>query len=179
MPYGITNYQEGTTSCVFGKMPDKPPIPGTYYYPPGSNLILPAGLFNCCGLSAMASFNRIKLTTFADKAEYLAGLYKATGKTILYAISGDQEARALWESYEHALFVEIGAERLKAFPNRTHSSSGIQLWLVDLTNAVGKYITGLGDPLTEPPKPVIAEPAVAAKKPRAPRKTKEVKDVPA
>lgn len=172
MKYAPITTVDAPQMLIYGSTAPVKPDSYGYTYPAVGNCILPSQLFNCCGLSSMSSFGKFVLRTFEDKAEYLAGLWVNTSKTILYAISGSQSRQI---GMEHALFVEIGAKLLAEFPNRTHSSSGIQLWLVDLTNAKGKYLSDKGAALKEAPPAAVVVPPVP--KPRAPRKTKEKQDV--
>lgn len=140
MPYGIVGSYPVAAAQIFGRT----------HIGYSSGLSVIANPFLCCGVTALNGFGQIRLTTFAEKAEFLSGLFGVNrGKThFVYILT---EAQAKVTQVEHALLAELGSVKVCEFNSMQHAPWNLlQVFVFDINAAIGVYISASGAPLPTP-----------------------------
>ncbi len=123
-----------------------------------------SSLFACCGLGQLSNMScgSVKLTTFEDKAAWLAGLYTGTqrgSKQLMFVATNAQLAKDA-KPYYHGLhlLIEAGAVLIDTTKNYQpgHSRSVLKTYRYSPRDNVGKFYDANGVPFTEEPKVAIA-----------------------
>lgn len=157
MDFGTQSYTYEGTTYHFGQT-SKPS--GYSYIQPGISVV--STTMSCCGLGTIAGFYQSPFTgesiygkdgalvKFQNRAKFLeafCGRWWSPGHFI-YVLEPTQLRSEL-----HQLFLEIGATKIAEFPNLTHGPAILQMFLVNVREATGKYLDDNRKALTEPPKP--------------------------
>lgn len=123
----------------------------TYPYPKVSFNITNSDL-SCCGVTTFKGFTcAFPLTEFADKAAWLAALWRvARGmRHYVYILNDNQNSI---KNYEPGALRECGAELVATMPNmQPGHGNQLYLYVVDLNVGIGKFFDSSGVPYTEPP----------------------------
>lgn len=150
MPYKILGSFPVGASQIFGKADQG--------YARGLTII--NNPFMCCGVTSMHSFGQMMMTTFAEKADFLAGLWAVSrGKThFMYILTAIQASQS---GYEHAALLEVGSVKVCEFKSLQHHPWNLlQVFVCDLNAGIGKFFDTNGVPFKAPP--TVAAPAVSA-----------------
>lgn len=170
--YGLAGYSNNVQ--LFGKLKVIAQVPGSYSPGPVYQNVVDSA-FSCCGCTSMYGMGYHKLSSFAEKADYLAGLYKFLSnglRRVIYIITDTQLHNKL---SEHFAIMESGCgKEIDTFSNPQpfhRPDNKLHVIMVDTNQGVGKYYDASGEPFKEPPngiKQVIETP------PKPPKKDKNV-----
>jgi hypothetical protein len=101
-------------------------------------------IFNCCGLVGLEGMSPSLDTE--DWPEWIAGLYRfarARGHIMYCLTSGQERVRAA----RHEALLSIGSRKLGEFPNLNHGPNMLQIWVVNIREAVNIYVDTQGNVL--------------------------------
>lgn len=104
---------------------------------------------SCCGLAGLENFDCAGNQTsrnapFAEKAEYLACLFRALYHkgTVIYTLTTAQ----VENNFLHQWLVELGAIEITQFRNLYWGTATIHVFLFKVRNIAGRYCNQAGEP---------------------------------
>lgn len=130
-------------------------------------LYSPPNPFSCCGITTLAGFGVLSLTSFKERAAFLSGLFRLYHKTHLVYVLNEGQVR---QAQEHQALLALGAIQVCEFPNlQPHHGNQLYMFAVNLNDGIGKFFDAQGMPFeTAPKEPAAPRPkTVVVKEPKA------------
>lgn len=114
---------------------------------------------SCCGITTIQGFGAFRLNDFEDKANLLECLYQnnRSARQYLFVVNKSQRGAELYSQKDptFALFEEIGAKQIHIADNHNMGTKkSLAFYILDIQNALGKYLNRDGTAMKKPPPKV-------------------------